>query len=225
MENKPQSLQGQVALISGGSTELAGAVALALAQSGKQADLLALAHARISAAGGECLALVSELDTLEAAQAVLEQTLLVFERLDILILVSPFWGGGMIHNHHLKTWDLVMAANLREPFLLSRTVLPFFREQKPGELMAIGSDSGLGLYPQDGAFGVALHALNTLMELIRLENTEFGVRVHMLSPGLALADAFDMTGKPNLTTADVCDWVLWLLTRPLHLRSNGPILI
>jgi 3-oxoacyl-[acyl-carrier protein] reductase len=148
-----------------------------------------------------------------------------FGRLDILILVSPFWGGGMIHNHNIKTWDLVMTANLREPFLLSRAVLPFFREQKHGEIMAIGSDSALGIYPQDGAYGVAMHALNSLMELIRTENTEYGIRVHVLSPGLALSDAFDMTGKPNLTTQDVSEWVIWLLTRPPHLRANNPILI
>jgi len=232
MENKIQSLQGKTAIVSGGSTELAGAVALALAQagaqvclSGKQPDLLELSAARIRSAGGECLVLVSELDTLEAAQEVFERTRDALGSLDILIIVSPFWGGGQIHEHNIKTWDLVMSANLREPFLLSRAVLPHFRQQKHGEIMAIGSDSALGIYQQDGAFGVALHALNTLMELIRVENSEYGVRTHILSPALALSDAFDMTGKPNLTTRDVSEWVLWLLTRPPHLRSNNPILI
>ncbi len=232
MENRTHKLEGQVALISGGSTELAGAVALALTQSGAQVclcgktpDLLELSAARIKAAGHKCLTLSSELDTLESAQAVLDETLQTFGRLDQLIMVSPFWGGGMIHTHNLNTWDLVMSANLREAFILSRVALPYFRAQKRGEIMSIGSDSGLGLYAQDGAYSVALHGLNTLLELIRLENSEHGIRVHSLSPGLALADKFDMEGKPNLTTNDVCEWVLWLLTRPSHLRANGPILI
>lgn len=232
IQNQTQSLHGQVAIVSGGSTEVAGAVAQALAREGvriclvgKQADLLELSAAPIRAAGGQCLALVSELDSLESAQAVLDRTMQAYAQLDLLIMVSPFWGGGMIHNHNIKTWDLVMSANLREPFLLSRAVLPIFREQKRGQVMAIGSDSGLGIYQQDGAYGVALHALNTLMELIRVENSEHGVRTHILAPGLALADAFDMEGKPNLTSANVSDWVVWLLTRHLHLRANGPILI
>ncbi len=131
----------------------------------------------------------------------------------------------MIHNHSLKTWDLVMNANLREPFLMARATLPILREQKHGEIMAIGSDSALGIYPQDGAYGVAMHALNTLMELIRSENTEFGIRTHILSPGVALTNEIDSEGQPAMTVSHVAEWVVWLLTRPAHLRGNGPILI
>ena len=232
MTELTQSLRGQVAILSGGSTELAGGVALALARQGvrialvgKQADLLELASAPLRAAGGECLPLVSELDTAESAQTVLDATLAAFGRVDLLIMVSPFWGGGMIHNHNIKTWDMVMDANLREPFLLARAVLPVFREQKSGQIMAIGSDSGLGLYAQDGAYAVALHALNTLMELIRIENSEFGIRTHILGPGLTVTDEFNLEGQPNLLAAHVADWAVWLLSRPPHLRSNGPILI
>ena len=131
----------------------------------------------------------------------------------------------MIHNHSLKTWDLVMNANLREPFLMARAVLPILREQKHGEIMAIGSDSALGIYPQDGAYGVAMHALNTLMELIRVENTDFGIRTHILAPGVTLTNAMDSEGKPTLTSSHVAEWVVWLLTRPAHLRGNGSILV
>ena len=91
--------------------------------------------------------MVSELDTLEAAEAVVNQTQSAFGGVDIVILISPFWSGGMIHNHSLKTWDLVMNANLREPFLMARAALPILREQKHGEIMAIGSDFCTGNLP------------------------------------------------------------------------------
>lgn len=227
-----QDLRGMSAIITGGSTEVAGSVALALAREGvrvclcgRQADLLDLAAAKIIAIGGTCLTSVSELDSLEAAETVVEHARKFFGRLDILILVSPFWAGGQIHDHSVKTWDLVLAANLREPFLMARTVLPVFREQKRGEIMAIGSDSSMGIYQQDGAYGVAMHALTTLMELIRVENTEFGIRTHILSPGVALTNDTDSEGKPALTASHIAEWVIWLLTRPAHLRGNGPILI
>ncbi len=232
MPELSQSLRGQVVLLSGGSTELAAGLALALARqgmrlalAGRGADLLELAAAPIRAAGGACLALVSELDTPESAAAVLDATLAAYGRVDVLIMVSPFWGGGLIHEHNVRTWDLVLNANLREPFLLARAVLPVLRAQKSGQIMAVGSDSGLGIYPQDGAYAVALHGLNTLLELIRAENSEFGIRVHSLGPGLTVTDEFDMAGQPNLLAAHVADWVVFLLTRPPHLRANGPILI
>ncbi len=229
---KKQSLRGKVALITGGSTEIAGEVALALAKQGakvclcgRQTDLLEMAAGRIQAAQRTCLAVTSKLDSLEEAESVLEQSQAAFKRLDILILVSPFWAGGQIHNHTVKAWDLVMDGNLREPFLMARACLPVFRAQKHGEIMAIGSDSALGIYPQDGAYGVAMHGLNALMELIRLENTDFNIRTHILSPGVALTLARDSAGLPALTASHVADWAVWLLTRPSHLRGNGPILI
>ncbi len=225
-------LQGKTAIITGGSTELAGAVALALANNGvnislcgRQRDLLEMSETKVKNAGGKVISMVSEMATLEAAEAVVNQTQSAFGGVDIVILISPFWSGGMIHNHSLKTWDLVMNANLREPFLMARATLPILREQKHGEIMAIGSDSALGIYPQDGAYGVAMHALNTLMELIRSENTEFGIRTHILSPGVALTNEIDSEGQPAMTVSHVAEWVVWLLTRPAHLRGNGPILI
>ena len=227
-----QDLRGKVAVITGGSTEVAGGVALALAREGvqvclcgKQEDVLELTSNKIKAIGGICLTIAAELDTLESAGTVLEFALSKFGCLDILILVSPFWAGGQIHNHSVKTWDLVLNANLREPFLMARAVLPVFREQKRGEIMAIGSDSSLGIYQQDGAYGVAMHALTALMELIRVENAEYGVRTHILSPGVALTVDTDSEGKAALMTSHIADWVIWLLTRPVHLRGNGNILI
>lgn len=227
-----QELRGKAALITGGSTEVAGAVALALANQGvqvclcgKQADLLDLVADKIKAAGGNCLTITSELDSLEVAESVMERVRSAFGCLDILIMVSPFWAGGQIHSHSVKTWDLVLNANLREAFLMVRAVLPVFRDQKHGEIMAIGSDSALGIYQQDGAYGVAMHALTALMELIRLENTDYGIRTHILSPAVALTTDTDSAGQPAMTTSHIADWVIWLLTRPAHLRGNGPILV
>jgi len=227
-----QDLYGKAALITGGSTEIAEAVALALAREGvqvnlcgHQGDLLAMAAEKVKAAGGECRTRISALDSLDEAQSVMEEVRATCGRLDILILVSPFWAGGQIHEHNVTTWEKVLEANLREPFLMARAVLPTFREQKHGEVMAIGSDSALGIYPQDGAFGVAMHALTALMELIRVENTELGIRAHILSPGVALTAETNSDGSPALTAAHVADWAVWLLTRPVHLRGSGPILI
>jgi 3-oxoacyl-[acyl-carrier protein] reductase len=227
-----QELRGKTSLITGGSTEIAAVVASVLASKGVkvclcggQPDLLELATMKARDQGGICIPILSNLDSLEAAQSVLEQTLASFKRLDFLIVISPFWAGGLIHEHSLKTWDAVMDGNLRQAFLMARVVLPVFRAQKRGEVMAIGSDSGLGNYPQEGAFGVAMHGLIALMEQIRLENQDYGIRAHILCPGVASSGESDASGHATLSTKQVADWVVWLLTRPAHLRSNGPILL
>jgi NADP-dependent 3-hydroxy acid dehydrogenase YdfG len=225
-------LQGKVAIITGGTTEVASAVVLALSRAGvqiclcgRQIDLLNLAAKNIKAESGICLLHVTDLETLADAEAVVDKARSSFGRLDILITVSPFWAEGQIHSHSIRTWDLVMDANLRGPFLMARAILPFFCEQKDGEIMGIGSDSALGIYEQDGAYGVAMHALTSLLKLIEIENKEYGIRTHLLSPSVALTTDRDSEDKPILMPSHIAEWVVCLLTRPAHLRGNGPILI
>ena len=226
------NLQGQSALITGGSTELARALAQALAGAGvsvclcgKNAQLVEESAAALAAQGSPCLAVISPLDTLEAAQAACDRALSAFGRLDILVSVSPFFAGGQIHTLSLHSWDTVINANLRETFLIARAVLPHFRAQQRGQILAVSSDSALGAYPQEGAYGVAMHGLNALIEQIRVENAEAGIRAHILCPGLALSPLSRPDQEPVLSTSDVADWALWLLTRPPYLRGSGPIQI
>ncbi len=225
-------MNGQVALVTGASTPLAETVAVTLARlgvnvvvSGPWAERAEAVVAAARAIGGVALAVAGPLDTLEQAEAVVGAALDAFGRIDTMIWISPFWNGGFIHEHSVPVWDRVLAGNLREPFLLSRAALPVLRRQGSGQIVAIGSDSSLAAYPRDGAYNVALHGLNALMDLVRVENAEHGIRVHVLAPGLAQTQAADADGRPNLTTQHVADWVAWVLGRPDHLRPNGPILI
>lgn len=224
-------LNGKAALITGG-TDIAGAVSLTLAKAGvnvclcgMQDDLLHMYADRVRESGGTCFTHLSALASLEDAQAAAEFTTASFGRLDILIMVSPFWSGGEIHSHSVQTWDLVMNANLRGPFLISRAVLPLLRAQGSGQIMAIGSDSALGYYASDGAFGVAMHGLTALMEQVRAENSGHGIRTHILSPGVTLTTELDSEGQPALTAEHVAEWAWWLLTQPEPVRGNGPIRI
>lgn len=225
-------LEGQVAVVTGGSTPLAEAIAVALAHegvrvvvSGPVAERLDAVVASVAAADGQAVAAPGALETLEQAEALVAGAITAFGRLDLVIWVTPFWNGGFIHEHSVAVWDRVMTSNLREPFLLLRAALPHLRGQGAGQIVAVGSDSSLAPYARDGAYGVALHGLNALMDAARVENAEHGIRVHVLAPGLAQTQRHDSDGKPNLTHRDVAEWVLWVLARPDHLRPNGPILI
>jgi len=227
-----EPLQGKVALLTGASTPLAEAIAIVLASqgvklcvSGPWAERVDAVVAAVVGAGSEAVGVAGPLETLEQAEALVARAGEAFGAVHLVIWITPFWNGGFIHDHAVPVWDRVLAGNLREPFLLARAVLPVLRRQASGQIVAVGSDSSLGAYARDGAYNVALHGLNALMDLIRVENAEQGIRVHVLAPGLAQTQPLDSDGRPNLTTNDVADWVLWALTRPDHLRPIGPIVI
>ncbi len=228
-----KGILGQTAIVTGGSTELARDLATALAEAGvkvclvgKNAQLVEEAAAALSAEGHACLGLVSPLDRLAAGQAVLDRTLEAFGGLDILVSVSPFFAGGQLHEISLASWDAVIDANLRETFVMARVALPYLRAQGHGQILAVSSDSALGSYANEGAYGVAMHGLNALVEQIRAENAEAGIRAHLLCPGLALSPRSRPEGAgPALSTLDVAGWALWMLTRPPHQPGSGPVRI
>lgn len=203
------------AIVTGGSTPLAEAIAVGLARFGvrvvvsgpvaERLDAVVVAVARI---GGQALAVPGPIETLEQAGTTVASAIQAFGRLDLVIWITPFWNGGFIHEHSVAVWDRVLASNLREPFLLLRAALPHMRRQGAGQIVAVGSDSSLAAYARDGAYGVALHGLTVLMDVVRVENADHGIRVHVLAPGLAQTQPRDADGRPNLTHQDVADWVL-----------------
>jgi NAD(P)-dependent dehydrogenase (short-subunit alcohol dehydrogenase family) len=221
-------LQGKVALVTGAATESGLATARALAAAGaalvlcsQQGEEIQALAGELRAAGGRALAVTADLRREDGAAGLAQAALGEFGRIDLLVLISAVWGGGFIHEHSVQTWDLVMAANLRAPFLLARAVLPDMRARRSGHVIVLSADSALGTYPRDGAYGVSLHALNALSEAIRLENAPLGIRVDLLCTGLVLSQ-----GSPDaLQPQDVADWIVWLATRPPGLNTGGAILV
>jgi NAD(P)-dependent dehydrogenase (short-subunit alcohol dehydrogenase family) len=122
-----------------------------------------------------------------------------------------------------------MAVNLRGPFLLTRAVLPYMRQQRSGHIINISSESGLEYYPGDGAYGVSKHALNAFSEYTQRENQEFNIRVNTICPGMVVTEMTDdSTGLDRskcLYPEDIADLVVWLLTRRDNIKIGTPILI
>jgi NADP-dependent 3-hydroxy acid dehydrogenase YdfG len=221
-------LSGKTALITAAGSDTGMAVAQVLADNGMAVSLVSaqlesiesLAK-RVLASGGQAKAICANINEEEGAKHAVAATLEVFGQIDLLVLISALWGGGLIHEHDVKTWDLVFAANLRGPFLVARAVLPGMRARHSGHVITLGSESGLGTYERDGAYGISLHALNALSAAIQVENEALGIRVDTLCTGLVLS-----AGTPDgLVPVDVAEWVVWLASRRENLKTNGPILV
>jgi 3-oxoacyl-[acyl-carrier protein] reductase len=230
------SLEGRVAIVTGGGTGIGRAVAQALAGQGakvvvcgRRTEPLAGTVAAIAQAGGEGLAVPADVSRPEEVQHLVKSTVDRYGRVDILINNAAIGGGAEIHAHDPEEWRHVMAINLDGQFLLAREVLPLMRTQRRGEIVNISSESGLEHYPGDGAYGVAKHALNAFSEYIQRENQELGIRVNTVCPGMVVTEMTQ--GSPGLNEAkclypeDIADLVLWLVTRRPNIKIGRPILI
>jgi NAD(P)-dependent dehydrogenase (short-subunit alcohol dehydrogenase family) len=231
-----QSLEGQVAVITGAGSGIGQGIALALAQAGgrlsicgRRPEALDRTTQMIRQAGGMVLPIIADVSRPEDVEALVQRTEAELGPIDILVSNAGIGGGAPIHQHDIGEWDSIIATNLRGPFLLARHVLPGMRRRRHGHLIHISSESGLEHYQGDGAYGVSKHALNALGEYIQRENQDFGIRVDTVCPGMVVTEMTQGSSGLDetrcLVPADIAELIVWLLTRRSNIKIGQPILI
>ncbi len=233
-----KSLDGKIAIVTGGGSGIGRGVAQALAREGARVVVCGRRKASLAetvriigdtGGGARVLAVQADVSSTEDVERLVNTTLDTYGQVDILINNAGIGGGGPIHAHAATTWDKVMAVNLRGPFLLTKTVLPIMRQQGSGHIVNISSESALEYYQGNGAYGVSKHALNALGEYVQRENQDLNIRVNTICPGMVVTEMSENSPGLNhekcLYPEDIADLVIWLVTRRPNLKIGTPILI
>jgi NADP-dependent 3-hydroxy acid dehydrogenase YdfG len=128
----------------------------------------------------------------------------------------------------LRAFDEAIAVNLRGSFLVTRALLPAMLERGDGLIVNVGSVAGRRAFPGNGAYSASKFGLRGWHEVLLEELRGTGVRATLLEPSATdtpLWDPLDPDGDPNLpdrdqmlTVDDVAEAVLFVTTRPEHVR-------
>lgn len=147
-----QLLAGKVALVTGASGGIGGAIAVDLAANGarvvahygRSAEPAQEVVARIVAAGGEAVALQADVRQLEAAQDLVNATLEQFGQIDILVNNAGTTRDTLLMVMKEEEWDTVLDTNLKSMFNLCKAVLrPMLKRRLGGRIINISSVVGL----------------------------------------------------------------------------------
>ena len=184
-------LDGQVAIITGGSKGIGRAIADAYAAEGcavviaarTQSDVDA-AVGEISAAGGRALGVRCDVSDEASVANLVDKTLAEFGRFDILVNnAAAIHGPIPAVDLDLDTWRTVINVNLTGAFICAKAVLPQMYKQGSGKLINISSIGG-----RHGGWGRAAYrttkaGLINLTETLAAEGKEHGVDVNCICPG------------------------------------------
>ena len=188
------SLEGRVAIITGGGTGIGRGAALVLARYGadvvlaaRRPEPLETTAKDIEALGRRALALPTDVTDSAQCQQLVDTTLEEFGRVDMLVNNA---GGAQTKSIMKWTddeWNQVLALNLGSVWFLSRAAARPMLEQGKGSIVNISSGASLLAMPQAAPYGAAKAGVNNLGGAMAAAWTRKGVRVNTIAVGAVRA--------------------------------------
>lgn len=189
-------LQGQVALVTGGSRGIGRAVAIELAR--LQAAVVVNYRENIGAArsvvesilsdGGRARAIQADVGRSGEAQGLAREVLDEFGRIDILINNAGTQRVALVHKMSDADWSEVIDTNLSAVFYLCRAVLPAMLAAGRGHIVNIASPSSFRGQRGAASYVASKHGVIGLTRTLALETAGRGVLVNAVAPGVTDTD-------------------------------------
>ncbi|GAA0356131.1 SDR family oxidoreductase [Streptomyces olivoreticuli] len=187
------SLDGRVAVVTGGSSGIGRAITGALARAGAGVVVVARREAELTATVDELTAdgcragwVSADLGTREGVRAAAEEAAGVFGEPDILVNCAGVNLRPPMGELGDEVWDTTMAVNLEAPHLLGQRFGPGMAERGFGRIIHITSQQAHRAFVQSGAYGVSKGALESLARSQAEAWSPYGVTCNTLVPGFVM---------------------------------------
>ena len=193
-----RELRGATVLITGASSGIGRATALAMAAAGARAVLVARRADRldeiagvIAARGGVALACPADVTVASAVDAAVGSAVARFGRLDVIVNNAGSGLFATIEETTEEDLDRMLDVNLKGVFHGVQAALRVMRRQGAGHLINVASTAGHRGSPYVGAYCASKSAVLGLTEALRVELRGSGIDVSLVCPGATRTDFFD----------------------------------
>ncbi len=124
-----------------------------------------------------------DLDSELSIQSLPERVFKEVNHLDVLINNAGFLVTGIAEEIPIELGRKQFETNFWGTIKVTNSILPYFRKQKSGKIITVGSITGLVAFPSTSYYAASKHALEGYYKALRYELTEFNIRVAMVEPG------------------------------------------
>jgi NAD(P)-dependent dehydrogenase (short-subunit alcohol dehydrogenase family) len=178
----------RVAVVTGGGSGIGLATSVRLAEDGFTVAVLDMdADAAKAGAGADGLGLAADVTDPAAVSAAVATILEEFGRVDVLVNNAGITGGPSATNCHstpVDDWDLVMAVNVKGPYLCSAAVLPTMISQGSGHIITVASAAGQIVFPNRCAYVASKGAALMFAKSLAVDYAQYGIRSNAVCPGM-----------------------------------------
>lgn len=233
-------LAGKVALVTGASSGIGRATALALAEAGaavaivaRRADRLAELAAAIEAAGAKTLVIEADLGDASTPAQVVDKAASRWGRLDIVVNNAGVMLLSSVAEAVGEEWRRMIELNLLSLMNVTQAALPHLKADK-GHVVNIASVAGRVANPGASGYAATKFGVVAFSEALRREVFTDGVRVTVVEPGLVRTELGDHITNPNskaglerrlaeiepLEAEDVAAAILFAVSQPPRVSIN-----
>lgn len=228
------NVDGKVAIVTGASRGVGAATAEVLAAKGCAVACAARATAesplaipgtiddtvaRIVAAGGDAIAVPTNLANDDDVERMVATTIDHYGRVDILVNNAAITFPGDLAMEP-KRFDLVMQVDLRAPLLAIQAVMGGMQERGEGSIVNVSSVAGLNYFPGLMAYGMAKAALEHLTMSAAHQLAPFGVAVNTFRIDVPVASEGFVFNLPEVDRSDwepsevAAEGIVWMIEQP-----------
>ena len=237
-----QPLSGRVAAVTGASSGIGEATALALAEAGaavalgaRRVDRLEALAARIEQAGGCAVAVECDVADEASAHAFIATTVEQVGGLDILVNNAGVMLLGPIEGADTDQWRQMMDVNVLGLLYCTQAALPHLRDGGHGHIVNVSSVAGRSASAFVGVYNATKWAVTGFSEALRQEAAMSRIRVTCIEPGMVETELPSHNTNPLvveridklkekygevLESEDIADAILHAVTAPPRVNVN-----
>jgi NADP-dependent 3-hydroxy acid dehydrogenase YdfG len=233
-------LSGQVVAITGASSGIGEATALAAARAGaavalaaRRTDRIEALAQRITGDGGRALALTTDVSDEAQARAFVQRTIDELGRLDALVNNAGVMLLGPVAGASTDEWRQMIDANVYGVLYTTHAAVPHLIERGGGHVVTVGSVAGVRASAGSAVYNLTKFGVNAFSEALRQELSEHNVRVTVINPGavstelrshlspeLQASQKERLAGVTPLEATDIADAIIYALGVPEHVSLN-----
>ncbi|MDQ3873593.1 MAG: SDR family oxidoreductase [Thermoproteota archaeon] len=234
-------VKDKVAIVTGASSGIGYATALALSRAGakvaagaRRTDRLELLQREISKNGGEVFIQKLDVTVKSECDAFADAVIKKWDSIDILVNNAGLQPLSFFKNLKVDEWDKMIDVNIRGVLYCTAAVITHMVNKKSGHIVNISSVAGRIIYPAGSVYCATKHAVTALSEGLRQEfSQKSNIRITCIEPGIvsteltntitdkALEKYVERTKQMEaLQAEDIADAIVFAVQAPSHVNVN-----